>query len=346
MHHEREFFLENLSLLLRAGMPVREAVETLREEIRSSSVRAQLDRIGERLDQGENLSAALQANGMLTQRFVSLLRIGEETGQLAEQIRLVVEEQKKEEALRAKVTSALLYPGFVLGAAVIVGTGVLWYAVPKLVSVFESAGGSLPLSTRILISVGHFFSAYGAIAVPSFFAGLALLVYLLFFARLTKVAGERLLMLLPITGSIVREIELTRFGYVLGTLLKAGISVPQALESLEDSTRMVLYKRYYAAVRERVLEGHSLYKSLSDVPGSARFIPPHVARLCSAGERSGALSDTLITVSRTYESKTDRLTGNLSALLEPVIIVGVGLFVALLAVSIIAPIYGLTDQIR
>ena len=346
MAKENDFFLENLSLLMHSALPIREAVATLKEEIHGKKMLKAITIIESEIDSGSKISTALGKSGLLSERFVSLLRLGEETGELEKQLTLVVEEQKKEHRLTAKVRGALIYPAIVITITIFVGVFMMWYVFPRLTSVFASSGNELPLSTRGIIAIGNFFSQYGMVVVPLGTVAAVASIYLLFFYKHTRFIGETMLLHVSISRTLVQDIELARFGYVMGSLLHAGISLPQALTSMQDSTSFQLYKRFYAAVLQDVTEGISLYKSIVKYPGSHTYVPSYIARLVSAGELSGSLADTLLTIGATYEEKTENMAQNLSVLLEPIIMVVVGLIVAFLAIAIISPIYGLTNQIN
>lgn len=343
---ESDFFLQNLNLLMRSSLPVREAVSTLKEELKSKQMLKAVTIIESEIDAGSKISIALGKSGLLSERYIALLRLGEETGELQKQLALVVEEQKKEKALQGKIRGALIYPGMVLGITILVGIFTMWFIFPKLTSVFSTSGNKLPLSTQIIINIGNFFTSYGIVAVPLGLLVFGVSVYFLFIYKQTRVIGETLLMHFSIAQTIVVDIELSRFGYILGSLLKAGITLPQALLSIQDSTSFVLYRKFYATILQDISEGNSLYKSITKNPHYQLYIPSYIARLISAGELSGSLSETLIDIGAMYETKTDNLAQNLSIMLEPIIIVVVGGIVAFLAIAIISPIYGLTQQIN
>lgn len=346
MAKENDFFLENLSILMRSALPVREAVSTLKEEIRGKKMLRAIGIIESEIDAGGKISNALQKSGLLAERYISLLRLGEETGELQKQMALVVAEQKKEQALHSKVRGALIYPAVVLVVILFVGVFTMWYIFPKLTSVFAQGGGSLPISTRIIIGIGNFLTHWGIVAVPLGSVAAALGIYFMFIYRKTRAVGETLLLHFSVTRTIIEDLELARFGYVMGALLHAGISLPQALVSMQDSTSFVLYKKFYAELNRQVTEGSSLYKAITAYPGFQHFIPSYIARLIAAGEMSGSLSDTLVDIGAMFEVKAENMAQNLSVLLEPVIIVVVGVMVAFLAIAIISPIYGLTTQIN
>ena len=171
-------------------------------------------------------------------------------------------------------------------------------------------------------------------------------LYILFFYKKTRFIGETFLLRFALTRTLVQDIELARFGYVMGSLLHAGITLPQALTSMHDSTSFELYKKFYASLLQDVTEGNSLFKSIEKYPRFSLYIPSYIARLLSAGEMSGSLSDTLLNIGKTYEEKTENMAQNLSVMLEPIIMVVVGVIVGFLAIAIISPIYGLTNQIK
>ncbi len=346
MAKENDFFLENLSLLMHSALPVREAVSTLKEEIHGKKMLKAITIIETEIDAGSKISTALGKSGLLSERFVSLLRLGEETGELEKQLTLVVDEQKKEKRLTSKVRGALIYPAIVLTITAFVGVFMMWYVFPRLTSVFASSGGQLPFSTRMIIGIGNFLVSYGIIAVPLGTAAIVAAIYFLFIYKNTRFIGETVLLHVSISRTLVQDIELARFGYVMGSLLKAGITLPQALASMHDSTSFQLYKKFYSKILQDVTEGTSLYKSIEKYPGAHTYIPSYLARLISAGEMSGSLSDTLLNIGATYEEKTENMAQNLSVLLEPIIMVVVGIIVAFLAIAIISPIYGLTNQIK
>jgi len=346
MAKENEFFLENLSILMRSSLPIREAVSTLKEEIHGKKMRHAIAIIEQEIDAGGKISTALQKSKLLSERYVALLRLGEETGELQKQMALVVDEQKKEQALHSKIRGALIYPAIVIFITICVGIFTMWYIFPRLTAVFAQNGGELPITTRMIIAMGNFLTEWGVIVVPGGFALTAILVYFGFIYPKTRSVGERLLLHTPVMRVIIQDLELARFGYVMGSLLRAGISVPQALISMQDSTTFVLYKRFYAEMYNKVTEGASLYKAITLYPTYQQFVPSYLARLISAGEMSGSLSETLSDIGEMFEVKTQNITQNLSVMLEPIIIVVVGLAVAFLAVAIISPIYGLTTQIN
>lgn len=346
MNEERQEFFESLSLLVRGNLSVIDAIASLKLEAKSKKFKVALQQVEDELAGGSSLSNALTSAKILTPETVSLIRLGEETGRLSEQLSAIVETSKRSNAFKAEIQSALLYPGFVLGLVLIVGTVMVWYVFPKFIVLFSNVGGKLPLPTRIIIGLGEFFNRYGIVVVPLFFAVLAVAAYLLFVYQKTKIAGDRLLLALPITGPLFRNMELTRMSYSLGSQLSAGISLPEAFVSLEHSTYLIPFRDLYDRISQRVLEGEPLSKAMEGEDAGHDYLPLHIIRLIASAERSGTLSETFRTLSATYDEKASGVAKNFSALLEPVVISVVGLLVGLVALGVLGPIYGLIGTIN
>jgi type IV pilus assembly protein PilC len=200
---------------------------------------------------------------------------------------------------------------------------------------------SLPIFTVVLISLGSFLGAYGAIVVPLFIllcigAGVLFTV-----AAPFKQLGQSLLFLFPGIHTIVQEVELARFGYITGSLLSAGLPFPQTLDLLASSTGFYAYKKFYTFLHARIEEGNTLTHSIASYPSSGRYIPIPYQELISASERSGHLAETLMKIGERAEAKTDVDAKNLTVLMEPILLVIVWLGVLWVAISVIVPIYSL-----
>ena len=342
MNKEAEYFIENLSMLLNAGMGIVEAVESMHAEMRSPKMRRLLDELREEMENGSPLWLALEKTKLVASHAVSLIRIGEESGRLSENLKVVSTEQQKERLLRSKLKSAMMYPVLVLILTLVIGTGIAWFILPRLATVFAQLKLQLPLVTRALIAIGNFLGQYGHIAIPAFLAVVSVAFYVIFILRGTKFIGEWIIFRLPVVKGLVREIELARLGYILGTLLKAGLTVNQALGSLSEVTSFVAYRRLYAHLRTSIEEGNSFQKSFAAYGRSAnRLIPLYVQNMIVSGQKSGNLSEVFLKFGQVFEEKTETTAKNLTPLLEPVLLIIVWLGVVGVALAIILPIYSL-----
>ncbi len=338
---EQDYFIENLSMLVAAGMPILSALDAIAKELRSRRIKKIIALIREEIESGSPIWKALQKTGLFAGHIISLIRLGEESGSLAENLKLVAIEQEKDRALRSKLRSAMMYPAFVLSLTVIIGAGVAWFILPKLALVFAQLRIDLPLITKILIGAGIFLGKYGEYAVPAAIAVIAVLLYFLFSFSKTKTIGQFILFSLPGVRQLIKEVELARLGYLLGTLLQAGLPITQALNSLASATEISPYRKFYEHLRDSVEDGNSFQKSFISFGRINYLIPVPIQQLIIVSEESGTLAGTLLKIGRIFDAKADTTTKNLAAVLEPILLVIVWLGVVVLALAVILPIYSL-----
>jgi type II secretory pathway component PulF len=343
---EPYFFLENLSLLLAAGIPILDAIAATSSEIRSRRLQLILRALAQDIDAGKSLSVAIERTGLYLPHVASLIRIGERSGRLVENLKVIAVEQKKERFLRSRLRSASLYPLFVLVLAVIIGLFIAWFILPRLALVFLQLKIELPFLTKILIQFGLFLGSYGLYAVPIFLLCLIVLLFFIFSFSGTKIIGEHLLFLFPGVKRLIKETEITRFGYLLGSLISAGLPLPDALHSLSQATSFFRYQQFYLFLYTSVSDGNSFKKSFVLYKKTYVLIPVPVQQLVIAGEQSGTLSQTLINIGTEYEIKTDSSVKDLSVILEPILLVIVWVVVVAIALAVILPIYGLLGGLQ
>lgn len=343
---DREYFFENLSMLLSAGIDVATALSSLEKGVRTRRMKQIIGNILAHIDEGEPLSKAISREHLLSAEMLHLLTVGEQSGKLSENLTVIVNQIRKEKMFRSKLMSAMLYPLFVSALTVIVGLGIAWFLLPNLATVFGQLRIPLPLITRILIGVGAFLGTYGVVVVPGAVVGLTALTILFFTFDPMKHAGQRILFGVPGIRSVIQEIELGRFGYIVGSLLVAGIPFPEALTILAQTTGNWQYKRMYQSLRDSVVEGAGFAKSMKAYPHSDRFIPIPIQQLVASAETSGSLPETLVHIGELSDEKIDIVTKNLSTLLEPVLLVVVWLGVLWVAIAVILPLYSLIGGIN
>ncbi len=338
---DREYFSGNLVLLLRAGVPVGEALQSLQETSSSRQLKQALEQMKHDVDEGMPLYRALTRSGVVGGQTLALVELGEHSGRLVDNLEVAAKQEEKQRIFRSKIRSALLYPSFVLGVTGVVGLGVSWFLLPRLAETFAQLNANLPLISRVLIGFGIFLKHNGLWAVPLGVFLFLTALYALFGVPRTKRYGQWVLFHIPGISKLLHEVEVARFGYLLGTLLQAGLSVTQALELLQNATSLVQYKAFYKYLKASFEDGYSFKASLQQYVGSGALLPPAVQQMIVAGERSGALPETLMSIGTIYEAKADTSTQNLETVLEPVLLIIVWLGVLGVAVAVIMPIYGL-----
>lgn len=339
---ERLLFARYFALMLRAGLNVKQALLALAEQSRSKPMKVAIQAVVQAVERGTTLADSMAAYPLaFPTLFVSFVRVGEATGRLQESLEILALQLQKEYNLKRAVRGALLYPTVILCALVAVAFTMLVFVVPKLADVFEGFDVQLPLPTRILLWIGNFFESYWWLVLLLMVAG-AVASFLLW-----RVAGVRNnimhgLLFVPIIGPIIQQINLARFTRNLGSLLRSGVSFVESLGILGENTPHASYAAVFRGAQEHVKKGKPLSEFLVDFK---RLFPPLVVNVIKVGEETGSLDEVLTEIAQFYEEEVDQIMKNLASIMEPVLMVLIGLAVGALAVSVVSPIYDLVNVI-
>lgn len=343
MEKYKKNFLENLAILLSAGMDVVSALESVEGEFASRRMRFFVRQMKEKVSTGSSLWLAMKETTLFPPRIISLIKIGEESGRLVKNLNTVVIQQEKEWSFKTKIRTAMLYPAIVLPLTFFVSLGISWFALPKLATVFSEFNAELPFLTKILILVGEFLGKYGIFVVPTLIFSFIIVIYFLFSFPRTKAIGQILLAKMPIFRRLIREVELARFGFVFSGLLDAGIPIVEAIDSIQGSTTFFSYRKFYKFLLKDVEKGNSLKKSFNAYKNSEDLIPKSIQNMIVSGEESGKLSEILEKIGHVYEIKIETSIKNISVILEPILLIIIGIAVGAIALAVFMPIYSLTN---
>ncbi|EKD46878.1 MAG: Type IV pilus assembly protein tapC [uncultured bacterium] len=338
---EKEYFIENLSMLMSSGMDILTALDSIKKEVRSSQMKAVIDGLRNDVEAGFPIWKVLEETKFFPAFIISLIKIGERSGGLVKNLKMISNQQKKDRSFDSKIHSAMMYPVFVLGLTLIVGIGIAWFVLPRLTVVFDQLKVELPLITRLLVDFGKFISQYGMVAVPLFVFCLSILVYFMFFFSKTKFMGQTLLFHVPGIKKLIQETELARMGFILGTLLEAGIPIVDAIDSLIEASAFYKYKNLYIFLRENIANGNTFRQGFDSYKKTRKLIPATVQQMIIVGEKSGNLPGILLAIGEGFEEKIDNTSKNLATILEPILLVIVWLGVVSVALAVILPIYSL-----
>lgn len=341
LHNESNFFIQNLAVLVGAGMGLTQALDAVYSETTSRRIRSALREIMENVNNGWPLSKALGDAQIVSMHTLSLIELGEKSGNLSANLQVSALQNEKETAFRSQVRSALAYSSFVLVIAMVVGIGVAWYILPKIATFFIDLNAPLPPITRALISIGVFLQNYGFIFVPLFFAIFIILFYFLFSFPKTRFVGHTILFHIPLIKRLILETEIARFGFLSGTMVKAGMPIHVVFDLLPNTTTFGNYRMLYTNVGKKITEGLSFQKIFSEYKNIGTLLPSAVRQMIIAAEQSGALSDTLLKIGTIYETKVEATSRNIPAFLEPALLLIIGVIVAVLALGILMPVYQL-----
>lgn len=342
---ELEDFIENLALLVDSGLDIVSSLHAVRFDTRTPQVLEIIDSVIDDIDSGYPLWRSLDRNKVVQSYLVTFVRIGEESGQLPENLALVVEQIKKNRMFRSKLLSAMLYPAIILGLSLVLGLGIFIFVIPRLSAVYSALNIEMPVITSLLIGLGDFLSQYGIIVVPLIFVFVILLYRFLFVREKSKHIGQKMIFAIKPLRIIVTNIEVARMGFLLGTLLKAGLPILDAVNSLVKSSDFYHYRNFYLHLAMRIEDGYSFADTFKSYSGIGKIIPLPVQQILIAAERSGNFVHSLEQIGERFEDRIDTSSKNLSVLLEPVMLIAVWLGVVFVALSVILPVYNLVGGV-
>jgi type IV pilus assembly protein PilC len=326
--------------MIRSGVSLPRAMEILSEQSKNQYWIKILNDIKENLVQGNSFEKSLlKHKEVFGSAFISMVRIGEMKGDLVMVLEKFFELAKKEEALRKKLKSAMAYPTVVVSAMVLLGIAVVFYIFPKIAEIFKEADLKLPLPTRVLIWLSDIVVKYGALILV--FA-IALFILFLFWknTKRGKALWTAFLLKMPIISGIIKEQNLARLSRNLGILLKAGVPISEAFLATANGLENVFYKQSLLEARDEVNKGNFVHTALQKY---ADIYPNLIIQIIIVGEEAGVLDEVLSEISSFYETRVMNVFDSLSSIIEPILILILGLGVAFMAVSILMPIYSIAQ---
>ncbi|MFA5080491.1 MAG: type II secretion system F family protein [Candidatus Paceibacterota bacterium] len=340
LKEDKKYFLENLAMLIGAGVPINKSLALISNEVGSFKMKNLIKKMIENLEGGRSFSEVIKNSNLFSSQVFSLVKVGEKSGNLVDNLKILVEQQKKEESFRSKIATAVIYPFIILILSIFIVGGISFFLLPKLSKIFKDMNVDLPAITKTLMSFTAFLESYGIIAIPLILFFLIFLFYFLFIRTKTKFIGQYLSFNLFGGKRIIQENELARFGYNMGILLKSGLPIIECFDSLIDATDFYSYRDFYKDLKENIAEGKSFSYSFQS-KSADNLIPRPIQQMISVSENSGNLPETMFNIGKIYEEKIDNTTKNLAVILEPVLLVIIWIGVLLLSLAILLPIYGL-----
>ncbi len=340
--YEKILFARNLGAMLSAGLPLARALSVMERQTKNLKLRGTIAEIESSVRRGDNLHAALaKFPKIFSDLFVAMVRAGEESGDLPAALLVVADQTERIYDLKRKIRSAMIYPAIILIAIVGIGIIMMIKVVPTLAQTFAESGAVLPLSTRIVIGLSAILVQY---TIPVI-AGMIAFVVLIVLAVRTKVGSrvlDFLVLHLPAIGGITREINAARTARTLSSLLSSGVDVLASLEITAD----VVQNSYFREVIKEAIKGVQAGQALS-IPFAKRedLYPAFVGEMMSVGEETGATVEMLKRLAVYYEEQVDRKTKDMSTIIEPFLMLFIGAAVGFFAVSMITPIYQMSQNI-
>lgn len=330
-------FSRQLAVMLQSRVPVVQSLKSLAIQTKNPSFKEKILKISQLVEEGNSLSEAFNTYPEVFNLFyISLMRTGEASGRISESLLYLSDHLEREYDINAQIRGAMIYPAFViwvLGAVVLI---VMFFVMPRLVDLLQQTTATPPFFTRLMIDFYAFLSRYGW-ALAIIFSFLILFIIYYFTTKEGRKKYDRLSLKIPFVSGFLKKIFLVRFAENISTLIGAGLSINRALKITRDTVNNDVYKRILTETEERVSEGERISTVLVKHPD---LIPPFVVQMIQVGEDTGKLDKNLMEIVNFYQKEVNRAVATFTALLEPVLIIFLGIIVAILAISILEPLYG------
>lgn len=330
-------FYRQMSDLVGAGVPLVKSLGIVKTQCTNENLKKLLSKIDQDVQGGDTFAKALERHPKIFNKLTTaMIHAGEVGGLLEESLSRIADFAEADEELRGKIKSALAYPVIMMTAGGLAIGVLMTFVIPRIVSIFDELNQTLPLMTRILRSVSGFIGQYWYVVI----AGVAALVFLIKRYRATdsgRLQIDHLLLKVPILGDVLLKREIALFTRTLGSLLRNGVPILSALGIASEVLTNKIVRNEIERVPEGITQGGGMAGSLRQ----SVFFPPVVTNMIAIGEETGNLPGVLLKVASTYEAQVDRSVKTLTSIIEPIIILVMGLFVGFVVISMLLPIFEL-----
>jgi type IV pilus assembly protein PilC len=336
-------FAKNLAVMIDAGLSVSRAISILQKQSKNKKLVAVLDAINVSVNAGETLSKSLEARpDIFSSLFVSMVRAGEESGKLAYSLRVVADQLEKSHNLSSKIKGAMIYPAVIIAVMLVIGILLMVYMVPTLTETFKGLNINLPLPTRVIIAISDFLRtniiltlAFLVVAFLGITTGLK--------TKRGKDTLDSVVLHIPMIKTMAKEINAARTARTLASLISSGVDIVSALGITKEVIQNHYFKNILDQAAKQVEVGELLSASLSQ---GNNLYPIFVSEMLSVGEETGKMTDMLNNIATYYEAEVDQKTKDLSTVIEPFLMVLIGVAVGVFAIAMMLPTYSLVDAIQ
>ncbi len=339
---EKIFFVQNLEIMARTGFSLSEALKVLQVQTEHKYFREVVGELEKDVEKGDTLSDSLKRfPSVFPELFVSMIQAGEISGKLDKTLKQLTVQMKKSHTLYLKIRNALTYPTIVFVAMLGIGTAMMIFVIPKILTLYEGTPYNIPWPTRIVLGLSNFLVNNWLLTI---IIVLALVVAFVLFVsnEKGKLIFHKIILKLPIVGIILKKVNLAKMSRVFNSLLSTDISIVQSFVIISQILGNRVYRNYFLLSSERLKKGEGIGSVFKERPD---LFPPVVAQMVQVGEESGTLETITEEISNFYEEEVESTMDNLTVIIEPVMMLIIGAAVGFLAVAIIYPIYGLVNQI-
>lgn len=333
-------FSRQLAVMASASVPIVQALKILVDQTDNPKLKLIIAEVADEVDGGAKLSRAMgKYRKVFSDFYVAMIRSGETSGKLDEVLNYLADQQEKDYDLSSKIKGAMIYPVFILSGLMVVGVVMMVFVVPKLTGIISESGGELPIATKVLIFVSDSLRNFWYLFVIFIGGGVTALV---FFTRkgLGKMMLDRLKLRVPIFGKLWQRIYLVRMTRSLSTLIVGGVPLTAALDVVADVVGNSVYEDIIRRTIKEVEDGNSMATLFLKSPD----VPVMVSQMMNVGEQTGRLEQILVKITEFYAREIENLVNNMVSLIEPLIMVIMGVGVGLMVAAIILPMYQLASS--
>ena len=335
-------FTRQLATMIDAGLPLVQSLEILSSQQENKTFKDILRGIKEDVEGGSTFAGALKKHpATFNELYTNLVVAGEEGGILDNILNRLASYIEKSEALKKKVKSALIYPAVIVSVAVGVVMILMFFVIPVFEAMFKSSGNALPLPTLIVVTISRVLKKYVYVVI------LAPILFFILFRKYYQTQNgraliDRLLLKLPVFGMLLKKIAVARFSRTLGTLVSSGVPILDGLSIVSRTSGNKTIETSILNARASIREGETIAEPL----GRSSIFPPMVIQMISVGESTGALDSMLSKIAEFYEEEVDVAVGNLTALLEPFLMIFLGVVIGGVVIAMYLPIFNMASAVR
>jgi len=335
-------FTRQLATLIDAGLPILRSLRILEEQSESVIFKEIIAKMGREIESGSTLSDAMAKHPRVFDKlFVSMVRAGEIGGVLESILTRIAAFLEKRAEMRRKVRSAMMYPTVVLTLAATIVAMIMIFIVPKWEGIFSQLGADLPGPTQILVNISNF------VAKNTIASVIMVIAFILAVRYVNKTKGGKFLfdtvkLKLPILGVIFQKVAIVRFAGTLATLINAGVPILQAIDIVRETSGNEVVSRAMVHVYDSIKEGETIHEPLRE----AKVFPPLVVHMVAVGEETGAIDQMLQKVAEAYEGEVDATIDALSSIIEPILIVFLGVVIGAIVICLYLPLFTIPKLIK
>ena len=335
-------FTRQLAVFVRAGIPITSALETIGDETQDTALRRAITAMVEELRTGGPLSAAAAKHPQVFPNYyVGILQSAELTGRLDETLDSLAAYLNREIETRAKVVNALSYPAVVMVMAVVTVIILAGYVLPKFKPLFTELNADLPLPTRMLLGVASLFSTYVYIPGLVIMTAIGAVIWMMKSTK-GRAVKDRLVLRIPVIKGIIEYAILERFCRILGAMVRAGVPLPDGMQTTTEATSNAVYRERLTTAREEMMKGAGFSAPLA----ATELFPGAAKQMFKVGEETGTLDEQLAAASEYFDTELEVRIKRFTTMFEPLMIIGVGLMVGFVAVALVSAMYGVLGGVK